>query len=157
MEYFQIICGQESKETVVIRSVIWSLICGHLDMYVTNGRWSYKAGNRDDRLFLSCLSFYLSIYLVAEVELHWDCQQSNYSTHWSMCVHFPLIAAGIDAVCADLFSGSFFQGQFCVILRVWFNPSQQPSTTVLLTASLTLHPALGWAENPKSDSASGLA
>lgn len=54
-----------------------------------------------------------------------------------MCVHFLLIAVGIDAVCADLLSGSFSQGQFCVILTAWFNPSQQPNTTVLLTASLT--------------------
>lgn len=74
-----------------------------------------------------------------------------------MCVHFLLIAAGIDAVCADLFSGSYFQGQLCVILIVWFNPREQPSTKVLLTASLTLHTALGWAEDPNSNSASGLA
>lgn len=136
MEYFHIICGQKDEETTGIRSDIWSLIHGHLDMYVTKGRWSYKAVNRDDKLFLSCLVFYVFIHLVAEVELHWDCQQSHYSTHWSMHVHFLLIAAGIDAVCADLFSG-----QLCAILTVWFNSSQHqapqccsnpPSPTTLL-------------------------
>lgn len=74
-----------------------------------------------------------------------------------MCVHFLLIAAAIDAVCADLFSGSFFQGQLCVILIVWFNPSQQPSTRVLLTPSPTHHAAMGWEENPNSDNTCGLA
>lgn len=62
VEYFHIICGQKGKETTVIRSDIRSLICGRLDMYVTDGGWSYKAENREDREIFFIMSFFLSLY-----------------------------------------------------------------------------------------------
>lgn len=87
-----------------------------------------QAVKRGDRvmIFIICWSFYLSIHLVAETELHWACQQSHYSTHWSICVHFLLSALWINAMHADLFLRFVFAGavmsnpQFvCIMKTSW--------------------------------------
>lgn len=60
-----------------------------------------------------CCSFCPSLCLhplCLEIEhLHWHCQQSYYSTHWSIYVHFLLNAWGTDALYVDFFLGYFLR------------------------------------------------